>query len=312
MEQLAELIASKKFHNVVVMVGAGISVASGIPDFRSPDVGLYEMISGVASLRNHAPTFVFEIDVFRKDSRPFWWVFSRMWPATAAALPTPFHFLIKLLEENQMFLRCYTQNVDGLESLAGISDEKVIHAHGVMKQCHCLYCGECIPMSHCLPAVEENLSDPNNTIETSHVPTCPKCGKALVKPDVVFFSEDLPDKFFDTYPEDLEIADLLIIAGTSLEVYPFASIPHKVKREVKRFVINMAPLKNTSRYHFTTERDWFIQGDCQEFALNLAAKLNWESRMKELINQRKTVAEGWGKVKKENDAIEEKIKISFD
>ena len=250
MEKLVELITSGKIHNIIVMAGAGISVASGIPDFRSPQVGLYASIKDVAELHDQDPTFVFQIEVFEKNPKPFWWIFSKMWPATAAALPTPFHFLIYLLYSHNLLLRCYTQNIDGLEKLAGLPDDKVIHAHGVLDKCHCLKCGQEYPIGYCLPQMNANLSNPNSTIENAVYPSCTACGSNLIKPDVVFFHEDLPDQFFDQFPVDFDDADLLIIAGTSLEVYPFASLPEEVDYSVPRFLVNKTMVKNSKRFKF--------------------------------------------------------------
>lgn len=286
MEELADLISSGKYHNIILVVGAGISVASGIPDFRSPKVGLYASIKETAALKKHRPTFVFEIDVFKNDPHPFWWIFSKMWPATAAAQPTPFHFLMQMLHKKGLLLRVYTQNVDGLEELAGLPRDKVIHAHGVMSTLRCLQCGAVYPMSFCMPFVLANLSDPNNTIETTQVPKCTTCGSNLVKPDVVFFEEDLPDLFYDQYPIDFPKCDLLIIAGTSLEVYPCAGLVSKVEKTVKRFLVNKVMVKCAHRFHFSTDRDWFIEGDVQDFALALAEKLGWGPELRELVTTR--------------------------
>lgn len=298
MEELVELLASNDFHNIVVITGAGISVASGIPDFRSPKIGLYASIKQVAALRKYKPTFVFELDVFRNDPRPFWWIFSKMWPATSKALPTPFHFFLTLLHQKGMLLRCYTQNVDGLEKLAGLPDEKIVNAHGVMDACHCLMCGQRYPVSYCMEAMKKNLEDVDNTIETATVPKC-KCGSKWVKPDVVFFKEDLPNRFYELSPSDFQQADLLIVAGTSLEVYPCAGLTGKVRKEVKRFLVNKTSLKYTSKFHFKTERDWFIQGDAQDFALTICDKLGWGDELKEMIENRKNIGDHWMSVKSE-------------
>lgn len=293
MEKLVELITSGNIHNVIVMAGAGISVASGIPDFRSPQVGLYASIKNVAELHHHDPTFVFQLEVFEKDPKPFWWIFSKMWPATAAALPTQFHFLISLLYSHNLLLRCYTQNIDGLEKLAGVPDEKVIHAHGVLDKCHCLKCGKEYPIGYCIPQMNANLANPNATIENAICPVCTSCGSSLIKPDVVFFHEDLPDEFFDQFPIDFEKADLLIIAGTSLEVYPFASLPGKVNHDVPRFLINKTMVKNSRKFNFSSDRDWFIPGDCQVFAKDLCEVLGWDLSLKTLIANRVTIGHKW-------------------
>ena len=163
MDELVNILSSGKVHNIVVLVGAGISVASGIPDFRSPKVGLYASIQDTATLHNKSATFVFQIEVFRKDPRPFWWIFCKMWPKTVQALPTPFHFFLRLLYNNNLLLRCYSQNVDGLEKLAGLPSSKVINAHGIMDVCHCLDCGQEFPISFCMEQIKKNIQCERNS-----------------------------------------------------------------------------------------------------------------------------------------------------
>lgn len=298
MDELVKILSSGEVHKVVVLVGAGISVASGIPDFRSPKVGLYASIKDTATLHNKSATFVFQMEVFMKDPRPFWWIFCKMWPKTAQALPTPFHFFIKLLDYNNLLLRCYSQNVDGLEKLAGLSSEKVINAHGVMDICHCLDCGQEYPISFCMKQVMKNINDPNTSIEDTVVPICIKCKSNHIKPDMVFFHEYLPNLFFEQYPIDLNEADLLIVAGTSLEVYPFASLPKKVNPNAKRFVITNRP-KNLSMFKFKSQRDWLIEGDCQEIVEQICFKLGWSNELNSMIKNRVTIGTQW--IKEENE-----------
>lgn len=304
MDELVDILSSGKVHKVVVLVGAGISVASGIPDFRSPKVGLYSSIQDTATLHNKSATFVFQLEVFLKDPKPFWWIFCKMWPKTAQALPTPFHFFIKLLDNNDLLLRCYSQNVDGLEKAAGLPSSKVINAHGVMDVCHCLDCGQEFPISFCMNQIMKNIENPNTSIEETIVPICNKCKGNHIKPDMVFFHEYLPNLFFEQYPADLEEADLLIIAGTSLEVYPFASLPKKVNANTKRFVITNRA-KNLSMFRFKSERDWLIEGDCQQIAEQICFKLKWANELNCLVKNRVALGCQW--IKKEDKDEEEKI-----
>lgn len=295
MNELAADLNSGRYKNIVVMVGAGISVASGIPDFRSPKTGLYASIKQDAELRHKKSTFVFELKTFKEDSRPFWWIFGRMAPLMTEAQPTAFHCFIELLHRHNLLLRCYTQNVDGLETAAGLPDSLVVHAHGVQSRCHCMKCHSEVSMAYCLESIQSNLAQPNLSIEETVVPICPKCGSDKVKPDVVFFSEDLPDRFFDMYPDDLESADLLIIAGTSLNVYPFAKLPSKAGKGVKRYVINLVPPDGIFR--FSSQRDWLIQGDCQESIIQLVKLLGWDKELASMMQNRSTLGNHWMQLK---------------
>ena len=115
---------------------------------------------------------------------------------------------------------------------------------------------------------------------------------------MVFFHEFLPNFFFEQYPVDLDEADLLIVAGTSLEVYPFASLPKKVNSNVKRFVITNRA-KNLSMFKFRSDRDWLIEGDWQEIADQICCKLGWANELRSLVNNRVAIGSEW--IKDDND-----------
>lgn len=124
--RLVDLLKSGEFKKIMIVSGAGMSVAAGIPDFRSPMIGLYASLSSMAHMKLKSPTFVFDINEFMRDPRPFWWIFGRMWPKGEWPKPTNFHFLIALLEKHNMLQRCYTQNIDNLELGAGVSSDKLV------------------------------------------------------------------------------------------------------------------------------------------------------------------------------------------
>ncbi|KAH0790729.1 NAD-dependent protein deacetylase sirtuin-2 [Histomonas meleagridis] len=280
------------------MTGAGISTAAGIPDFRSPKIGLYASIKEMTHLKFRSPTFVFDIDVFMDNPKPFWWIFNKLWPRDDWPLPTNMHYFISLLNEKGILLRNYTQNVDSLEIQAGLPPEKVIQCHGSLTTAHCQDCHAEVPFAECLRQVAPNRENLEGQIEETVVPICPNCGKNHVKPDVTFFGEDLPEIFYDHLRDDFEQCDLLIVAGTALQVYPFAGLVNKVKAKVPRYVINMDPVRGKSGFFGTIGNwirsaitlfyadysgvfdygngsDFFIGGDCQESIMNVVTKLNW-------------------------------------
>jgi len=294
--RLQEMLESGDYHNVIVMAGAGISVAAGIPDFRSPTIGLYSSLKEMTNLRFRSPTFVFSIDVFMEDPRPFWWIFCRLWPRSDWPEPTSMHHLFKNLNDRGILRRVYTQNVDGLEEKAGLERNKIVYSHGVLDPCHCLDCGEKISLSYCLEQIQENINNSLDDYQNVVVPKCPSCGKDHVKPDVTFFGESLPNDFFLLREEDFDNCDLLIITGTSLEVHPFAGLVNWVKPEVPRFLINMNKVKEiggalkkswnwvksaallfmvdfSGVFDFESDRDFFIGGDCQDTANHLINNL---------------------------------------
>ena len=104
----------------------------------------------------------------------------------------------------------FTQNIDGLEKLAGLRDEKVVEAHGTFSSASCVHC-----------KTEYSIERLREEIMADQDPKCPKCGN-WVKPNIVFFGEQLPRRFFDEAEIDCLFSDLMICIGTSLEVYPFA------------------------------------------------------------------------------------------
>ena len=214
--------------------------AAGIPDFRSPGCGLYHNLQ---KYKLPHPQAIFELDFFRKNPRPFFELARELYPGTFK--PTPSHHFIKLLQDKGYLLRHYTQNVDTLERLCGISDEKLVEAHGTFHQGHCLKCNEMYSQTwmrgnvrivyyfnSCLRWVveiertferDENFIPFPVKIFTDDILTCELCG-GIVKPDIVFFGENLPDKFYKLMASDFSSCDLLIIMGSSLAVQPFASL----------------------------------------------------------------------------------------
>ena len=111
---------------IVVMTGAGISTSAGIPDFRSPDTGLY---ANLARLDLPHPEAVFDISFFRENPKPFYVLAKELYPGKF--YPTVAHAFIALLEEKYMLLKLFTQNIDCLERRAGVPDDKIVEAHGV-------------------------------------------------------------------------------------------------------------------------------------------------------------------------------------
>ncbi|KAF7792609.1 hypothetical protein EIP86_003705 [Pleurotus ostreatoroseus] len=142
--------------------------------------------------------------------------------------PTPTHSFVKLLHNRKLLRMCYTQNIDTLERLAGLPDEAIVEAHGSFATQHCIECGSWYD--------EHKLRD---QILRGEVACCDECG-GLVKPDIVFFGESLPERFHKTIGL-LRNADLLIIMGTSLKVHPFATLTQLVPEGCPRVLVNLDP-----------------------------------------------------------------------
>jgi NAD-dependent deacetylase len=200
-EQLAELIRESGV--TVALTGAGISVPSGIPDFRTPGKGLWERVD---------PMEVATIDAFHRDTNRFWNFYRPRFHALAEKAPNPAHEALAELERRGLLEGVITQNVDRLHRKAGSA--RVVEVHGSIATSSCTSCGA----SYQLEEVP-SLFDADDGIAT-----CRSCmGK--VKPDVVLFGEFLPEAAMAEAEELCSRTDLLLCVGSSLEVYPVAGLP---------------------------------------------------------------------------------------
>jgi NAD-dependent deacetylase len=199
--RLAELLGSAG--RVLALTGAGISVPSGIPDFRSPGTGLWENVD---------PMEVAHIEVFLRDPERFWRFYGHRFAALRGKEPNGAHHALVELERRGVLEAVVTQNIDGLHRLAGTRD--LIEVHGSIGTSSCLQCGARV-----------ELADVRRLIEAADdgVPRC-ACGAAL-KPDVVLFGELLPEAALARASALAAQADLLLCVGSSLEVYPIAQLP---------------------------------------------------------------------------------------
>jgi NAD-dependent deacetylase sirtuin 2 len=306
---IADLILSNRVKNIICMCGAGISVSAGIPDFRTPGTGLYYKLQ---EYNLPYPQAVFEIDFFKKNPHPFYLLAKELYPGQYR--PTPTHFFLRLLHEKRLLLRCFTQNIDSLECVAGLPRDAVVAAHGNFDTAHCIECkrehdvgsvkeavqaGKPHRCSHSSGGNIASKASPSNSNNSSYSSTStasPSSNKkgnnnncnGLVKPGIVFFGENLPKRFFQSAEEDFPQADLLIVLGTSLVVNPFASLIDKVSPGTPRLLINREKVGETHPslkklgvnrgFDFTKKKggtDALFLGDCDEGVRQLCEKLGW-------------------------------------
>lgn len=194
-----------KSQNIVFFGGAGVSTESGIPDFRSQD-GLYNQKWA------YPPEVILSRTFFDSNTAEFY-RFYREKMIALDANPNPAHIKLAELEQKGKLKAVVTQNIDGLHQKAG--SKTVYELHGSVLRNYCMKCGEFHPVEHIL-----NSKDAENGI-----PKCTKCG-GLVKPDVVLYEEGLDNDVIDGAVNAISTADTLIIGGTSLSVYPAASLIH--------------------------------------------------------------------------------------
>ncbi|KAA6413567.1 MAG: SIR2 family histone deacetylase [Lasallia pustulata] len=261
-ESVARFIRDGRAKKIVVMTGAGISTSAGIPDFRSPDTGLY---SNLARLNLPYPEAVFDISFFRNNPLPFYTLAHELYPGTYR--PSIAHSFIRLLSDKGLLLKLFTQNIDCLEREAGVPDEKIVEAHGSFARQRCIDCGT--------PYPDDQMKE---TIAKKDVPHCttPQCN-GLVKPDIVFFGEPLPTEFFKNR-ELPGLADLCIVMGTSLTVQPFASLPGFCSEGVPRLLINLEQVGSLG----TRPDDVLLLGDCDAGVRKLASALGWLDELETL------------------------------
>eukprot|EP00761_Pharyngomonas_kirbyi_P013235 gb/GECH01013262.1/.p1 GENE.gb/GECH01013262.1/~~gb/GECH01013262.1/.p1 ORF type:complete len:436 (+),score=121.50 gb/GECH01013262.1/:1-1308(+) len=225
MKDICEGIKSGNYKNIVVLCGAGMSTAAGIPDFRSPKTGIYDNLE---KFNLNSPTDIFNLDFFYENPKPFYELAGTLF--TSDYKPTKCHKLLKVLEDHDVLLQVVTQNIDGLEEKTGLPHDKVVYAHGSWATASCLQCKKSFKAEY----VEKNMKDEDG--ETK-LPTCDEC-KGTIKPDITFFGERLPERFFNFMENELDDCDLLIVIGTSLSVYPVAMIPDSIEAGVPRMLWN--------------------------------------------------------------------------
>jgi NAD-dependent protein deacetylase/lipoamidase len=200
-DRLAELL--RKCERAVVLTGAGVSVPSGIPDFRSPGTGLWENVD---------PMEVATIDAFRRDPDRFWRFYGDRFASLHDREPNPAHEAIAELERRDLVRGVITQNVDRLHRRAG--SRRLVEIHGSIEWSVCLRCRGRVGLERVLELLREGDGPP----------LCESCVEPL-KPDVVLFGEMLPGAAIDEAFTLASEADLMLCVGSSLEVFPVASLP---------------------------------------------------------------------------------------
>ena len=273
--------------NIIVMTGAGISVSAGIPDFRTAGTGLY---SKLESYHLPNPESIFTLDFFRENPQPFYTLAKEIYPGLHC--PTPTHYFLKLLADKGVLLRVFTQNIDSLERMAGLDPLKVVAAHGNFDTATCIDTGEKVDTAEVKRSIllgKKGWGDMND-----------KYG-GLVKPDIVFFGEKMPERFFQCANEDFSKCDLLIVMGTSLKVQPFASLIDHVDKNIPRLLINRDEVGVYSSEpsifpYFSQIKDGFDfskKKDCRDVALliecdigvrELVDELGWRDELEILIS----------------------------
>ena len=219
-QQFKQLV--NKCDNIVFFGGAGVSTESGIPDFRSKD-GLYNQ------QYKYPPETILSHTFFMNNTEEFY-KFYRDKLIVKGVKPNKAHIALAKLEEKGKLKAVITQNIDGLHQMAG--SKNVLELHGSTLRNYCMDCGK----SYDIDYIENSKG----------VPKC-ECG-GIIKPDVVLYEEMLNDDTITKSVQYISNADVLIIGGTSLNVYPAAGLLHYVPRGAEVYLIDPKPVDtHTSR-----------------------------------------------------------------
>ncbi|KAI8820785.1 DHS-like NAD/FAD-binding domain-containing protein [Fimicolochytrium jonesii] len=287
---IAEHIKTKGVKKILVLTGAGISTSAGIPDFRSPGTGLYDNLK---RYNLPYPEAIFDIKYFRRKPEPFFTLARELYPGFFR--PTICHYFVRLLQDKDVLLRNYTQNIDTLERIAGIKPDKLLEAHGSFAE------------AHCRGKASFSQDEVKRCVFAGEIPRCDVCD-GLIKPDIVFFGESLPARFHDLIPTDFTECDLAIVIGTSLQVAPFSNLINILPETVPRLLINrevvgVDPFSTRLGFDFVGDRhqyrrDAVFLGSCDDGCEELADLLGWGEDLRKLMEEKADLV----KVEKVEDA----------
>ncbi|KAH9479694.1 NAD-dependent protein deacetylase hst1 [Psilocybe cubensis] len=282
----------RKSQRILILTGAGISVSCGIPDFRSRD-GLYASLKGKGEYELDDPQQMFDIHYFKENPsgmylcNVFYSFASQIYPSNF--VPSPCHRFIKAVEDRG---KNYTQNIDTLETLAGV--KKVLQCHGSFATASCLQCRQRVPgveieaeiLSHKVPLCKLCNTVPSVPIkkkgktskkkakgqwdsDVEDESDAPEYPPGIMKPDITFFGEKLTDDFDHSLAEDRFRVDLLLVIGTSLKVSPVAEILSHLPHSIPQILINKTPIRHINP-------DIVLLGNADSIVLHLAKELGWE------------------------------------
>ena len=273
-----------------------ISTSLGIPDFRSKETGLYSQLQ---HLGLSDPQEVFDISLFREDPTIFYSVAKDILPSSKRHSPT--HAFIRLLQDQDRLLTNFTQNIDNLEGHAGILPEKLIQCHGSFATASCIECqysvkgdaiytdlkaGRVARCDRCLKALRDvkpgfkrkrslDGSSKSRKKRQSYEDSTDEdddeiAVAGVMKPDITFFGEDLPDSFHTRLIDhDRDLVDLVLVIGTSLKVAPVSEVVGVIPSHVPQIYISREPCSHANF-------DIDILGDCDTVITELCKRAGWE------------------------------------
>ena len=220
----------RRARRIAVLTGAGISTPSGIPDFRSAD-GIYS---------DERTANVFDIGEFRRRPELFYRFAREFYPLLERAQPNAAHRALAEWEHGGKEVHIATQNIDDLHQRAGST--RVYPVHGTVETSTCMDCGQTRQTHHLV-----------SQVMAGDIPRC-ECG-GVFKPDITFFGEMLPEIAWDRAVAAMRQADLILVIGTSLAVYPAASLPDYRKNQAELILVNRDPTPLDAEAHIVLRGD---------------------------------------------------------
>ncbi|KAM7540377.1 hypothetical protein Aperf_G00000046886 [Anoplocephala perfoliata] len=258
-EVVARLISDGKAKDIIVIAGADFAYifdSHRFFDIRSPKTGIY---SNLKKYHLPYPEAIFDIEYFKMKPGAFYALARELYP-NGKYRPNIAHYFFRLLSQKRLLRRVYTQNIDGLERVAGIPPSKLVEAHGTFATAQCLKCERSIPARFVKAAIDKG-----------RIARCYRC-KGLVKPDIVFYNEDLPPRFW-RFRQDMPKCDLVLVMGTTLEVQPFSKLIASAPINTPRVLFNkqvVGPFKYRRR-----TKDYVALGDISKLIRELCSLLDW-------------------------------------
>ncbi|NHZ72254.1 MAG: NAD-dependent protein deacylase [Aquificales bacterium] len=242
MNQTIDILKDAK--SVVALTGAGVSTGSGIPDFRSPESGLWD---------DADPMEVATIIAFKRNPQAFFNWIRPLIARIMTAQPNPAHMALAQMEKYGPLQGIITQNIDVLHTKAG--SQTIYEVHGHMREATCMHCLETFQSTAIL----------GHYLENGDIPRCPDCNGVL-KPNVILFGEILPITIMNRAKRLTQECDVMIVAGSSLEVAPAGDLPMLAKYSGAQVIII-----NYGKTHLDYLADVVIHADVAEVLPQLAA-----------------------------------------
>ena len=251
-----EMLKSKKFTNGVLMVGSGISVNSGVPDFKSKN-GIFQKI--IDKYKIDKPEDFFTKETFIQKPNLLYEFYKNF--KDNSYKPTLTHYFMKYLFDMNIVKKVFTQNIDSLELKSGIDKEKINFVHGNIFEGNCINCN-----------CKIDIKEIDQAIEKNEIKYCDKC-KGICKPNIILSGEKIKENYEEEMKE-MENCDICFIIGNSLKAQPFSFLPLLIKSNSWIVLINKEEVGSFG-FDNIMNKNIFFEGDCDEMVKKILKDCNW-------------------------------------